>query len=577
MHNSITSKSLRIRSKGWLLLTAVSFVLCVPLSLAAQRHERGVDSWRPIHYDVALSFNDQLNEISTARAEITLEVLAANLTEIDLDFGEMPIDAVTVAGAPVRFERKPDLLDVFLEHASKRGDKLLVAVTYHGRPKDGLIFAKDRDGKPSATGDNWPNRVHQWIPCLDHPSAKATVTFTVTAPAREHVVANGKLGDVQMLTDGPNKWWFTEAKPIPAYCMVIAVSEGAKIDAIGPTVTPLTYYVPQKDAAYAAKGFAPAASALAFFSQTVAPYPYEKLALIVGATRFGGMENSSAIVFTNTLFELRGNEKMSTRFGIPMRIEDVVAHEIAHQWFGDSVTESTWADLWLSEGFATYFAGLFIEKHESEEAFREYMRSAATRYFAYEKQHNTPIHDTETQDLMRLLNPNNYEKGAWVLHMLRRRIGDEAFFKGLRDYYNAHREANATTEDLRGALEKSSGKNLKEFFERWVYGAGHPIYETSWMPVEGSTSGFVVFLKQTQTGPVFPDPVTVRVMSQGSSETKTIAPRSKLERVIFRLKAWPTLIQVDPDENLLKEVVAARYGGPLRVTGQSVAGIQSTR
>ena len=102
------------------------------------------------------------------------------------------------------------------------------------------------------------------------------------------------------------------------------------------------------------------------------------------------MENSSAIVFTNTLFEPRGNEKMSTRFGIPMRIEDVLAHEIAHQWFGDSVTESTWADLWLSEGFATYFAGLFIEKHESEEAFREYMRNAASRY--------TFVHPAPTRD-----------------------------------------------------------------------------------------------------------------------------------------------------------------------------------
>src|SRR2546427_9923820 len=235
--------------------------------------------------------------------------------------------------------------------------------------------------------------------------------------------------------------------------MVIAVSEGAKIDAHQPAVTPLSYYVPQKDAAYAAKGFAAAAPALAFFSTTVAPYPYEKLALIVGATRFGGMENSSAIVFTNTLFDLRGNEKMSARFGIPERIESVVAHEIAHQWFGDSVTESTWADLWLSEGFATYFAGLFIQKHDGEDAFREYLRNAAQRYFNFEKRAQSPIHDTETTNLMSLLNPNNYEKGAWVLHMLRSQLGDEAFFKGVREYYNSHKEGNATTEDLRTALE----------------------------------------------------------------------------------------------------------------------------
>src|SRR5260370_29547392 len=176
------------------------------------------------------------------------------------------------------------------------------------------------------------------------------------------------------------------------------------------------------DAVYTSMCISPSAPAMEFFRETIAPYTYEKLALIIGATRFGGMENSSAIVFTSTLFEPRENEKTSPRFGIPTRIEDVVAHEIAHQWFGDSVTESTWADLWLSEGFATYFAGLFIEKYDGEEAFREYMRKAAERYFAYEKGRNAPIHDVETQDLMRLLNPNNYEKGAWVLHMLRKRL-----------------------------------------------------------------------------------------------------------------------------------------------------------
>jgi len=122
---------------------------------------------------VALTFNDQLTEISGARTEITLEVLATNLTKVDLDFGEMPIDSVMVAGSLARFERKPNTLDVFLQRAAKRGDKLTLTITYHGRPKDGLIFANDRDGKPSATGDNWPNRVHHWIPCLDHPSAKA--------------------------------------------------------------------------------------------------------------------------------------------------------------------------------------------------------------------------------------------------------------------------------------------------------------------------------------------------------------------------------------------------------------------
>jgi len=294
---------------------------------------------------------------------------------------------------------------------------------------------------------------------------------------------------------------------------------------------------------------------MAFFSQTIAPYPYEKLALIIGATRFGGMENSSAIVFPNTLFEPRGNSPVSQRFGIPTQLENVVAHEIAHQWFGDSVTESTWADLWLSEGFATYFAGLFIEKHESETAFHDYMRDAASRYFAYEKRRNAPIHDTETDDLMKLLNPNNYEKGAWVLHMLRERVGDEAFFRGLRDYYSAHRDANATTEDLHHALEKSSGKDLKEFFSRWVFGAGHPRYQVRW----GFTGATLlkVTIDQIQDGEAFLDPVPIEIVVNAQKIKRTIYPKGKLASLTIRLSGKPTSTKLDPDETLLKEVVTA--------------------
>src|SRR5258706_2760764 len=538
MHKSLASKSLRTLPNGLVLVAAILISLCLPLSLAAQRRERVINSWRPTHYNVALSFNDQLTEISSARTEIALEVLADNLSRIDLDFGEMPIDAVTLDGAPARFERKPDLIEIVLQRPGKHGEKHSLLITYHGKPKDGLIFANDRDGNPAVTGDNWPNRVHHWIPCFDHPSAKATVSFTVSAPPRELVVANGKPLTMTRNGSAPSVWGFEETKPIPAYCMVIAVGEGVKIDAKENAVAPLSYYVPKKDAAYAPQGFAPAAPAMAFFSQTIAPYPYEKLALIIGATRFGGMENSSAIVFPNTLFEPRGNSPMSPRFGIPTQIENVVAHEIAHQWFGDSVTESTWADLWLSEGFATYFAGLFLEKHESEATFHEYMRDAANRYFAYEKQRNAPIHDTETQDLMKLLNPNNYEKGAWVLHMLRERIGDEAFFRCLRDYYSDHRDANATTEDLRHALEKASGKDLRVFFERWIYGAGHPLYQVRW----GFNRGTLlrVTINQMQNSDAFLDPIPIEIMVNGEKIKRTVYPKSKLAVLTIRLSGKPT-------------------------------------
>ena len=284
------------------------FVFLSALSILGQRRERTIESWKPLHYDVNLTFNEPLTEIAAARTDISLEVLKQDVTKIDLDFGEMAIDSIVIAGAPVQFDRTSEQLNVTLPRAANRGDKLSITISYHGRPRDGLIFAKDRDGKQSATGDNWPNRVHQWIPTFDHPSAKATASFTISVPRRYQVVANGKF--INTTGDAANSVWkFEESRAIPPYCMIVTVNEGVVINSPDQTITNLFYNVPQKDRDYAVKGFSTAAPALAFFNQTIAPYPYEKLALIVAETRFGGMENSSAIVFPNNLLAQRGDAK----------------------------------------------------------------------------------------------------------------------------------------------------------------------------------------------------------------------------------------------------------------------------
>jgi aminopeptidase N len=299
----LLSSSLRALGIGWLILILVA-------SAIARRGERVVSTWQPIHYDVAISLDDKLSEITKARAVITLRALKDKLSVVDLDFGEMSIDSVTIGNQPAKIERAPGLLNVYLPAQINIGDRVVITVVYHGRPKDGLVLAADKDGKPSATGDNWPNRVHHWIPCLDHPSAKATVNFSVTAPGKDLVVANGKLANVVNDTPHTRTWTYTEGVPIPAYCMVIAVGEYAKSEPTLAAITPLAYYVPQTDARLSIQGFSPAAPSLKFFSETIAPYPYEKLALIVGATRFGGMENSSAIVFASNLLGPRPNPRM---------------------------------------------------------------------------------------------------------------------------------------------------------------------------------------------------------------------------------------------------------------------------
>ena len=532
------------------LTTSLLIVLVVSSVVFAARVERLIDTWQPKHYVVSLMLDEQLSEI-IARARIDVVVLKKT-SIIDFDFGDLKTTNVTVDSKPASFTHRNGKLEVTLVEAADPGTKLVVEVGYQGKPKDGLIMSKDKDGHPSIVGDNWPNRDHPWIPTLDHPSAKATVTFNIGAPTSEEVVANGRLENVRETAHGMRTWTYSIATPIPPYCMIIAVGQFARLEPSQRSPTPVSYYVPRSDRPAAMKGFAPTIPSVEFFNEIVAPYPYEKLAMIVGATQFGGMENSSAIVFTSTLFNPKPRAKISPPYGIPRGNVTLIAHEIAHQWFGDAVTESTWSDLWLSEGFATYFAGMFLEKVEGEAAFQEYMKQAADSVFAYEKKKLTPIFDPDTPNLMDLLNANNYQKGAWVLHTLRSWLGTEVFLRGIRDYYHTHKDGTASTEDLRVALEKASGKNLRSFFQRWIYESGHPKYELSSQWQRGQLR---VVLRQLQAGNAFLNPVPITITTAKGKSDLLLSPASKELIANFPMDDRPTRIEIDPRNTLLKEAI----------------------
>ena len=532
-----------------------ALLICGSVSfLVAQRKERLIDAWQPTHFDIAIVFDNELTKLTSATAKIDIVTRRNDVSLIDLDFGSMPVTAVLVNNTPAHFNQHDEKLDVQLAVAAQKDQRLNITVAYSGTPKDGLILLKDKDGSPTAIGDNWADRVHNWIPCLDHPSAKASVRFTVTAPADYAAVANGVMESVNQSPGASVKTWiFNETKTVSPYNMVVAVGRFATGQLKGDSPVPVSYYVPMSEGKFAEKAFSPAIPSIITFSNLVAPYPYRKLALIVGATKFGGMENANTIVFSPNYFNnFTTAPERSKKFDIPKATEDVDAHEIAHQWFGDSVTESTWADLWLSEGFATYFAGLFLEKNEGPDAFREYMRGNANSYLAYEKTRRAPIHDTQTEKLFDLLNPNNYEKGGWVLHMLRGMLGDEAFFTGIRSYYDKHKDLTATSEDLRVALEKASGRELKSFFDRWIYKAGHPVYQISWK--DAGNGSIMLTLRQMQSDDAFLQPVTLEIVTEQGKQRVKIEPKSK-ETTWTVKSGTPTELTIDPDEQILKEVI----------------------
>ena len=190
-------------------------------------------------------------------------------TLIDLDFGEITrrrLLKLTARHLHAQKRQAPNHSHGTREPRSA----LVITVNYHGKPKDGLILTNDKDGKPSAVGDNWPNRVHHWIPTLDHPSAKATITFNITASAHEEVVANGRLDHVETTASGQRTWTYSEGVPIPPYCMIIAVGKFARVEPAERALTPLSYYVPQSEGA-AVKGFSPTIPSLEFFTKRSLP------------------------------------------------------------------------------------------------------------------------------------------------------------------------------------------------------------------------------------------------------------------------------------------------------------------
>ena len=234
--------------------------------------------------------------------------------------------------------------------------------------------------------------------------------------------------------------------PIPTYCMVVGA---ARFSIVHPGTwkgIPVSYYLFPGDRDTGTTDFARSMDMLAFYADLIGPYPYAKLSLVQSSTRFGGMENASAIFFS---------EKGITGTG---RNEAVVAHEIAHQWFGDSVTESDWHHLWLSEGFATYFGALFFEVAEGNERFHEMLARSRSRYFDAYDRAPAPIFNPGITDLFDLLNAYNYSKGGLVLHMLRGLMGDDPFFAGIRRFYREYRDQTVLTRDFQAVMESQSRK-----------------------------------------------------------------------------------------------------------------------
>lgn len=513
-----------------------------------------------LHYDLALELPATGRRIA-GRTGILFEVRATALDSLALDFGPLTVDSVRVDGAAAAFRHADGRLVVALAPERAAGARSRAVVWYHGEPADGLIFKENLHGEPVVFADNWAVRGRLWFPAIDHPSDKARVSFEVTAPAAFDVVANGTPRAVLDLGDGRRRTRWDETAEIPTYGMVIGVSEFAVEEAGTAAGVPVSHWTYRPDSAAGSIAFARTVEILAFFDSLIGPYPYEKLAHVQSATRFGGMENPSAIFYAE-----ESVAAAATRDD-PAAVDDwteLVAHETAHQWFGDAVTEADWHHLWLSEGFADYFAAVFFERQGSATGrgpaeLARWMVLLAEEVFAYDAGGGGPIVDPAAPDgdYLQLLTPANYEKGAWVLHMLRHELGDESFFAGIRDYYATFRDGVAWSSDFERTMELASGRDLGWFFAQWLGRPGHPVLEVETTPAAGG--GTRVTVRQVQPEDPWRLTVDLALTGPGGERRERIELTGREAEVVVDDPV--SGVTLDPDGWLLHRRAATRTGG----------------
>ena len=534
--------------------------LALALALAGGSLSAQQKAFHVVDYDLAIDLPDAGRTINGI-ATLTVRRLQPAADTLVLDLVGLTVRRAAHGDRPAAYRQDAAHVRVFV--GGEVGDTLRVTLEYGGEVKDGLIISTDSAGRWMAFGDNFPNRGRQWIPSVDEPSDKATVTWTVRAPSDRRIVANGRLleetslplpgvaagaaGRPRTLT----RW--RESHPIPVYLMVIAAAPLARYE-LGPTACRLpperdcveqAVYVAPEQRGILPGDFARAGDIVDFFSRTIAPFPYEQLAHLQSSTRFGGMENATAIFYADALF--RGGGVRG----------DLIAHETAHQWFGDAVTEREWAHVWLSEGFATYFSALWVRHAYGDSAFRSTMARSRAMLLRTGVVAERPVIDSELANVVPSLSANVYDKGGFVLHMLRAQVGDSAFFRGVRDYWVAHRDGSATTDDLQHAVEARAGAKLGWLFDQWLRRPGYASLTTSWA-YDAATHRADVVVEQGERFGYYRFPLTIDVTDAVGAvhRVRVDVPAQRSARVTLplTLSAAPRALAFDPAVELLAEL-----------------------
>ncbi len=537
-----------------------------------------------LHMRLDLAFPDLSKPELTGVMTLRARAQGRTRDTLVLDSRGPAIQSVTVNGQNAAFTLEEGKLRITLPTPAPMGAEVTVVVRYtldySANKGEGLTFSP---GKPDGKGPTEQfTQVHaqgqaelnsRWFPCHDFPNERLATELIVTVPQStdEHpwvVVSNGRLESKTDNADGTTTWHWNQALPHAPYLVTLAIAKFAVIELGGPTSArpglPMPIYVPIGTEETATVVFEDTARMVTFFEKLFdEPYPWDMYAQVcVRDFAAGGMENTSAtLLYANVATSKPGSQ------------DDLIAHELAHQWFGDLITCKSWEHLWLNEGWATFAEALWVEEEARQQhpddpamARKAYMRSIAQAAQGLRRTNRataprfTAMVSNRYSDPDRVFSKmdNPYSKGALVLHMLRQRLGDDAFFKGVRLYVDRFRLGTVETDDFRRVLEEVSGHSLEQFFETYALRPGIPklAVDLAW---DQGTSVLTISAEQTQPidrfNPAYALTLPIVVeLEGGSTATTTLEFSERTGRVTLPLTARPIDVRIDPEITCLAAV-----------------------
>jgi len=432
------------------------------------------------------------------------------------------------------------------------GKEAHVSVGYSSEPAKGVYFRTRAMGYPSTQlwtqGESIESR--HWFPCVDHPIAKFTSEVTCHLPSGLVALSNGR--QVSALTDekGLTAFRWLQEKPHANYLIALVAGELAKVEEKHGAI-PLEFWTVPQELAQATHSLGTTKNVMEFLEQeTGVAYPWAKYAQVaIQDFHWGGMENTSLTTLNDKTLHTPETENLFLS-------NSLVAHELAHQWFGDLVTCKDWSHTWLNEGFATYYDWLWQGSFggRNETLFALY---AAAKGILSNTNETRGIVWRKYEQPGEMFNYLAYPKGAWVLHMLRSQLGPELYRKAIHSYLERHAYKSVTSEDLRAALEETSGRSFERFFDQWVTGVGAPALDVNYSWDEKSKLA-KISVKQTQKiaeeAHLFQFPLEVRFISKNERFQRTVQVREKEEDFYFPLKGAPDSVRIDPELTLLAKI-----------------------